>query len=262
MSQQPPRFALITGAAQRIGRTLALDFARTMAGAWRPLRPLACGGRSRRCRDRGQRRASRRHPGRSLQSHRNRLARAPLRRSTRHAADLPCQQCLAVRGGQRADLDANGAATATSPSISKAPVFLAQALHRICSPAQQGNVVNIIDQRVWRLIAAFLLLHDRQVRAVDRDADPGAGAGAARSRQCHRPWAGAAEHLPDRRTTSPRRQAPPRSAAAPRRTRSPPPCVSSWPRPAMTGQMIALDGGQHLGLAHRLRSPGSGARSP
>jgi len=37
----------------------------------------------------------------------------------------------------------------------KAPLFLAQALHKSLAPDQTGNIINIIDQRVWNLKPDF-----------------------------------------------------------------------------------------------------------
>ena len=80
----------------------------------------------------------------------------------------------------------------------------------------------------------FCVLHLGKSWVVDLDPDNGACPRAAESRERHRPWS-------DRRGTSPQE-----IAAALRFILS---------APAVTGQMIALDGGQHLGWAQSQRSP-------
>ncbi len=114
--------------------------------------------------------------------------------------------------------------------------------------------------------AAFRLLHPEQGRAVDADPDDGAGAGAAHPGQRHRPRPDLAEPAPERRSSSPQR-----CRAMPLRRGTAPEEIAAALRfilaaPAMTGQMIALDGGQHLGwapaAATRRRSNSTAMRRP
>ena len=63
--------------------------------------------------------------------------------------------------GWQAELDVN----------LRAPIFLTQAFARTLPKDASGCVINMIDQRVWRLTPDFFLLHHRQVGAVDRDAE-------------------------------------------------------------------------------------------
>ena len=51
----------------------------------------------------------------------------------------------------------------------RAPVLLAQAFAAALPAERGGLIVNIIDQRVWRLTPQLLHLHPDQVRFVDGD---------------------------------------------------------------------------------------------
>jgi len=127
----------------------------------------------------------------------------------------------------------------------RAPVFLAQGFAAQLPKGQKGNIVNLIDQRVWRLTPAFVsytisksglwtatqtlaqaLAPDIRVNAIG----PGPALPSARmelsefEKQC--------SLMPLEVGTNPNEIS---SALA---------FILS--APAMTGQMIALDGGQHL----------------
>jgi len=127
----------------------------------------------------------------------------------------------------------------------RAPVFLSQAFAAQLPAGQKGNIVNLIDQRVWQLTPAFFsytisksalwtatqtlaqsLAPNIRVNAIG----PGPALPSARmeisdfEKQC--------KLMPLEVGTSPREIS---SALA---------FILS--APAMTGQMIALDGGQHL----------------
>jgi NAD(P)-dependent dehydrogenase (short-subunit alcohol dehydrogenase family) len=68
----------------------------------------------------------------------------------------------------------------------KAPSVLAEAMAAGLPQDGEGLIVNIIDQRVWKLTPRFFL-HAVKGSALDRDTDHGAGPGAAHPCQCHRP---------------------------------------------------------------------------
>lgn len=126
----------------------------------------------------------------------------------------------------------------------RAPVFLAQALARQI-PAGGGNVVNIIDQRVWRPNPTFLsytlskmALWD-MTRVLAQALAPairvngvGPGPTLANTLQSQADFEHEVQATILRRGTSPQE-----ICAAIRFILA---------SPAMTGQMIALDGGQHL----------------
>ena len=127
----------------------------------------------------------------------------------------------------------------------KAPVFLAQALYANVPEGAEGNVINIIDQRVWRPTPDFFS-YTISTAGLWTATQTLAQAMAPRVRvnaigpgpvlqSVHQSRADfAAETL-----TTPLQRGPslPEIAAAVRFILA---------TPSMTGQMIALDGGQHL----------------
>jgi NAD(P)-dependent dehydrogenase (short-subunit alcohol dehydrogenase family) len=122
-------------------------------------------------------------------------------------------------------------------------------------PAQVGGVViNVLDQRVWSLTPYFVsytlakaglwtLTQTMALALAPRIRVNGIGPGPTlpSPRQTPEQFARQYELMPLRRGTSPQE-----IAAAMRFILS---------APAMTGQMIALDGGQHLGWAQSQRTP-------
>jgi NAD(P)-dependent dehydrogenase (short-subunit alcohol dehydrogenase family) len=149
----PPRTALITGAARRIGRAIAVDLA---AHGWR------VGLHYRRSRDEAERLVE------EIRSAGGLAAALP-----GNLADLEDVRALIERCAQALGTPSclvNNAAeflpdTITSVTSSgwethldvnlKAPVFLAQALYLNLPDGVQGNVINIVDQRVWRPTPEF-----------------------------------------------------------------------------------------------------------
>jgi NAD(P)-dependent dehydrogenase (short-subunit alcohol dehydrogenase family) len=107
----------------------------------------------------------------------------------------------------------------------RAPVFLTQALAAQLPVGSFANVINIIDQRVWKPLAQGLAPHVR-VNAI--------GPGPMLQSVHQKPEDFAAQNaaVPLQRGTT-----PDEICAAVRFILA---------APAMTGQMIALDGGQHL----------------
>ena len=68
----------------------------------------------------------------------------------------------------------------------RAPVMLAQAFAKQLPPDAKGNIINIVDQRVWKLNPQVLFLHDVEGGVMDSNPHTGTGAGTAHPRQCHR----------------------------------------------------------------------------
>jgi NAD(P)-dependent dehydrogenase (short-subunit alcohol dehydrogenase family) len=238
-----PRRVLITGSARRIGRSLALDFA-----------------------DQGWDVAVHYHSSRDAADE---LA-ADIRSRGVSAAALPCDlsDTDAVLTLVDRAADALGPITCLVNNASefrfdgitdmtpagwdlhldinlKAPVFLAQALARNLPAGVPGNVINIIDQRVWNLTPEFFsytvskaglwsatrmlaqaLAPTIRVNAI------GPGPVLKSIHQTEEDFAQEA-----RSTLLQRGSSPAEIAAAIRFILD---C------PAMTGQMLALDGGQHL----------------
>ncbi|HMN36623.1 MAG TPA: SDR family oxidoreductase [Hyphomicrobium sp.] len=127
----------------------------------------------------------------------------------------------------------------------KAPVFLAQAMLRTLPPESEGNIINIIDQRVWKLTPDFFSYTISKAglwtatRTLAQALSPrirvnAIGPGPVLQSVHQTPQEFAAEQAA---TLLKRGPSPEEIAAAVRFILS---------SPSMTGQMIALDAGQHL----------------
>ena len=136
----------------------------------------------------------------------------------------------------------------------RAPFVLIQDFAKRLPKSSGGVVVNLLDQRVWSLTPYFVsytlskaglwtLTQTMALALAPRIRVNGIGPGPAlpSSRQTVEEFARQCATMPLRRGTSPQE-----IAAALRFILS---------APAMTGQMIALDGGQHLGWAQSHRLP-------
>lgn len=168
---------------------------------------------------------------------------------TRAAAALGPVTCLVNNASA---FDHDSAATMTPASWDrhldinlKAPLFLAQAMARELPPHASGNVVNIIDQRVWKLTPEFfsytisksglwtatrLLAQELAPRIRVNAVGPGPVLKSVHQTD--------AEFASEQASTLLRRGPTPDEIAAAVRF--------ILDAPSMTGQMIALDGGQHL----------------
>ena len=139
----------------------------------------------------------------------------------------------------------------------RAPFFLSQAFAAQMPADAQGAIINIVDERVWHLTphfasytiskaglwaltqtAAMALAPRIRVNAI------GPGPTLPSPRQTQAQFDAVAQQIPLQRAT-----APAEIAAAVRFILA---------APAMTGQMIALDGGQHLGWGQVLGSKDPG----
>lgn len=130
----------------------------------------------------------------------------------------------------------------------RAPLVLCQAFARQLPPEAEGNIVNMLDQRVWKPTPYFLsytvakmglwtLTRTLALALAPRIRVNGIGPGPT---------------LPSRRQTP--EQFARQCAATPLGRGTTPQEICEALRfvlaaPAMTGQMIALDGGEHLGWA-------------
>jgi NAD(P)-dependent dehydrogenase (short-subunit alcohol dehydrogenase family) len=243
MPQSIPPTALITGAARRIGRAIALDLA---AHGWRVAIHY------RRSRDEAEALAG--------EIDRAGGTAAALYANLGDINDVQaligsCGQTLGtptclVNNASEFFLDTMGSVTPagwdTHLDINlKAPVFLAQALYANLPDGVEGNVINIIDQRVWRPTPDFFsytiskaglwtatqtLAQAMAPRVRVNAIGPGPVLQSVHQTQSDF----AAETL-----STPLQRGPslPEIAAAVRFILA---------TPSMTGQMIALDGGQHL----------------
>lgn len=256
MLSTDPKSVLITGAAQRIGRAVALAFAadgwivavhysRSREGAAAVVAEITGRG------------------GRAV------AVRADLAQSDEVIGLVPA--VVAALGVAPACLINNAALfeddtvrTMTHASFMRhmsvnleAPLLLAQALDQDLPAGVVGNVINIIDQRVWRLTPEFLSYTLAKsalwtaTRTLAQALAPrvrvnGIGPGPVLKsiHQSDADFAAEAAATPlGRATTTEEIVAAIRFILA---------------SPAMTGQMIALDSGQHLEWRSSLPRPGEG----
>jgi len=238
-----PRVALVTGAARRIGRTIALELAEAGFGL-----ALHCHGSAvdaealaDEIRQRGGKAA---------------VFEADLAREAAVAALLP--RIVSVLGAvgvlvnNASTFERDEALDATRDSWDlhmevnlRAPFVLSQHFARQLPAGAEGVIVNLLDQRVWNLTPHFTtytlskagLWTLTQTLALAlapaiRVIGIGPGPALPSSRQTAEQFAAQAARTPLGRPTSPAE-----IAAAIR---------FALASPSLTGQMIALDGGQHL----------------
>lgn len=245
MTQKPEtRTALVTGAARRLGRAIALKLA---AEGWdvavhchrSPAEAEATAAEIRRL---GRRAA---------------VVQADLGREAEVEALIPQVQaalgpltCL-VNNASVFEMDKVETATRDSwdrhiETNLRAPLVLSQAFARQLSADSTGNIVNLLDQRVWKLTPYFLsytvakmglwtLTRTLALALAPRIRVNGIGPGPT---------------LPSPRQTEAQFAA--QSAAMPLGHGATPEEIAAGviyilSSPSMTGQMIALDGGEHLG---------------
>jgi len=127
----------------------------------------------------------------------------------------------------------------------KAPVFLAQAFAGQLPHGQKGNIVNLIDQRVWRLTPAFYSYTISKAALWTATQT----LAQALAPQIRVNGIGPGPALPSERMENSEFEK--QCKLVPLEVGTNPQELSSalafiLSAPAMTGQMIALDGGQHL----------------
>ena len=251
MSERPHPAALVTGGARRIGRAIALDLA---AHGWsvvvhyntsehaarETVEEITAGG--------GRAAAV----GADLAREEDGLRLVP-----RAAEEVGPLTCL-VNNASVFEIDTPETATRDSWDANlqvnlRAPFVLTQAFAAQLPADGEGNVINIIDQRVWNLTpyyttytvskAALWTLTRTLAQALApriRVNAVGPGPTLPHARQTDEAFARQWAALPLARRTLSKE-----IADAVR---------FILQAPAMTGQMIALDGGQHLGWAQRRRT--------
>ncbi len=251
MSERPHRAALVTGGARRIGRAIALDL---VADGWSVVvhyitsehaaREMvaditAGGGRAATVRA-------------DLASEEDAVRLVP-----RAAEGVGALTCL-VNNASVFENDTPETATRESWDAHlqvnlRAPFVLTQAFAAQLPAEGEGNVINIIDQRVWNLTPYYTsyTVSKAALWALTRTL---AQALAPRIRVNA---IGPGPTLPNAGQTD---EAFARQwAALPLKRRTQPEDIAEAVRfiidaPAMTGQMIALDGGQHLGRGRDRRT--------
>jgi NAD(P)-dependent dehydrogenase (short-subunit alcohol dehydrogenase family) len=242
-SSPKPNVALVTGASKRIGRTIALSLA---ADGWH----VGVHYRARQSEALSVVAEIEARGGRAA------AVSADLADMAQVAALVPaCAKALGaptllVNNASEFRLDALPSMTPETWDLHidvnlKAPVFLAQALAAGLPDGTAANIINIIDQRVWKLTPEFFSYTIAKsglwtaTRTLAQALAPhirvnaiGPGPVLQSVHQAD------AEFAAECRSTLLRRGAEPEEIAAAVRF-----ILSA---PAMTGQMIALDGGQHL----------------
>jgi NAD(P)-dependent dehydrogenase (short-subunit alcohol dehydrogenase family) len=250
MSMAKPA-ALVTGGAQRIGRTIALDLA---AHGW------AVAVHYRRSKDAAEKLvkdiAGRGGTAAAVGCD---LAReADVQNLVRRAIEALGQPltCL-INNASNFEMDKVDTATRESwdrhiETNLRAPLVLSQAFARQLPEGSEGNIINLLDQRVWKLTPYFLsytvaksglwtLTRTLALALAPHIRVNGIGPGPT---------------LPsERQTVEQFRQ---QQLAVPLKHGATPEEIAAAVRfilatPSMTGQMIALDGGEHLGWAQSAR---------
>ncbi len=237
--------ALVTGGARRIGRAIVEDLA---AHGWAVAihcnhsRDEADGlaaaiereWRARRGRHRRFRRS--RHTGpRRRQTPRRRSGPSPCWSTTRRSSNVRRRRIARPR--------AVGPANGDQPDRAGVP---GRGLRRAGARGRRGQCRQPARPEHLAADAHQLFLSDQQGGARHRHPVAGPGAGAAHPRQRHRARPGAAQRPPDRRRLSPPGRRRRRSACAPDLTEFGRTIRYIVETRSITGQVIALDGGQHL----------------
>ena len=248
-----PRVALVTGAAQRLGRAISIELARhgfsvavhcntsleEAAAAQEEIRAL------------GQR---------AIILRADLSDEAQVGRLIPQTIDQLGPVGVLINNASRFDRDEWHDATRDTwdahmePNL-RAPFVLTQAFARALPAAAEGAIINMVDQRVWSLTPHFVsytiskaglwaLTQTMALALAPRIRVNAIGPGPAlpNSRQTEAQFARQSASVPLGRGTSPAEVA----CAA----------IAILGLPAMTGQMIALDGGQHLQWAPVRNVPG------
>jgi NAD(P)-dependent dehydrogenase (short-subunit alcohol dehydrogenase family) len=241
--EEIPRAALVTGGAKRLGRGMALALARAgfdVALHYATSAPEA-----------EDTAAEIRALGRKAVTLRADLAQEPEVEPLLPAAqDALGPIGVLVNNASTFERDEWHDATRASwdqhlePNL-RAPFVLGQAMARALPHGAEGVIVNLLDQRVWSLTPHFVsytvskaglwaLTQSMALALAPRIRVNGIGPGPAlpSSRQSRQQFETQCRSTPLRRGTSPEE-----IAAA---------LLAILAFPSMTGQMIALDGGQHL----------------
>ncbi len=238
--------ALVTGAARRIGRQIAFDLADD---------GYAVGVHCHHSMEEGEEVAQmiQAKGGKAVVVQGNLAEMATLKRIIAQTAAAFGPLTLLINSASVFENDLVGQMTPESFQIHmdvnlRAPVFLAQAFAAQLPAGKDGNIINIIDQRVWRLNPSFFSYTLAKsalwtaTRTMAQSLAPrirvnaiGPGPTLPSSRMTDEEFAKQQSLTPLGHGTSPEEI-----------SRAIKFIVS---QPAMTGQMIALDGGQHLAWA-------------
>jgi NAD(P)-dependent dehydrogenase (short-subunit alcohol dehydrogenase family) len=243
--------ALITGAAQRIGRAIALELANH---GW------AVTLHYRRSKDAAEKLAKEieGRGGKAVALAADLAQESEVQTLVpRAVAALGMPLTCLVNNASNFEMDKVDTATRESwdrhiETNLRAPLVLSQAFARLLPEGSEGNIVNLLDQRVWKLTPYFLsytvaksglwtLTRTLALALAPHIRVNGIGPGPT---------------LPSERQTA--EQFRQQQAAVPLKHGATPEEIAATVRfilatPSMTGQMIALDGGEHLGWAQSSR---------
>jgi len=242
-TEKTEKSVLITGAAQRIGRAIALDFAHN---GWNIALHCHTSGAAADKLAKEIEKLGRKAVVVSCDLSDSEAAGKIFSHATSQLGAITCL----INNASVFEPDDINSVSPSSWSLHldvnlKAPVFLAQSFSRQLGPAGEGNIINLIDQRVWKLNPQFLSYTTSKAalwtltRTLAQALAPAIRVNAI----------GPGPALPNERQ---RRQDFKKqiSATLLKRGTSPQEICQTiqfiLATPAMTGQMIALDGGQHL----------------
>jgi NAD(P)-dependent dehydrogenase (short-subunit alcohol dehydrogenase family) len=251
MQPTPPApVALVTGAAKRIGRAIAEDLA---AQGW----GVAIHYNSSRAEAEALAQEIQHRGGHAVALHADLQHEAEVQALLPRAAEALGPLSLLVNNASLFEMDKIDTATRASwdahiETNLRAPLVLCQAFAQQLPEGVQGNIVNMLDQRVWKPTPYFLsytvgkmglwtLTQTLALALAPRIRVNGIGPGPT---------------LPSLRQTQ--EQFERQCAAMPLGRGTTPQEICETLRfilaaPSMTGQMIALDGGEHLGWAQPSR---------
>lgn len=245
MIPEPLRTALVTGAARRIGRAIALDLARH---GWAVA--LHYHGSEAEAREVAE--SIERTGGRAALLQAELSSEPEVSALVGRAAAALGPLTLLVNNASTFELDLVDTVTRDSwdahlETNLRAPFVLSQDFARQLPEGEAGNIINLLDQRVWNLTPYFMsytvsktglwtLTRTLALALAPRIRVNAVGPGPAlkSTRQTEADFRRQCESTPLKRGTTPEE-------------------ICDAVRfilgaPALTGQMIVLDGGQHLGM--------------
>jgi NAD(P)-dependent dehydrogenase (short-subunit alcohol dehydrogenase family) len=244
------RAALVTGAARRIGAAIARDLARH---GW----AVAIHYRESRAEAEALAQVIEAEGGRAVALTADLAREAEVETLVPRAVAALGSLTLLVNNASAFEMDKVDTATRESwdrhiETNLRAPLVLSQAFARQLPDEAEGNIVNMLDQRVWKLTPYFLsytvaksglwtLTRTLALAFAPRIRVNGIGPGPT---------------LPSARQSQEQFQQ--QQAAVPLKRGPSPEEIAASLRfilatPSLTGQMIALDGGEHLGWAQPAR---------
>jgi NAD(P)-dependent dehydrogenase (short-subunit alcohol dehydrogenase family) len=251
MNPTPPApVALVTGAAKRIGRAIAEDLA---AQGW----AVAIHYNSSRAEAEALAQEIQRRGGHAVAFHADLQHETEVQQLLPRAAEALGPLSLLVNNASLFEMDKIDTATRASwdahiETNLRAPLVLCQAFAQQLPAGVQGNIVNMLDQRVWKPTPYFLsyTVGKMGLWTLTRTL------ALALAPQIRVNGIGPGPTLPSLRQTQ--EQFERQCAAMPLGRGTTPQEICEALRfilaaPSMTGQMIALDGGEHLGWAQPSR---------